>query len=894
MNAPSSASPSARYPMLLLAVSFAGGIAFADFAELSIAVSSATGAAAMLLAAVIAKSRIAVVVVFAAFAMLGAAGLQLHKSPVADHRIKRILDENRIVSGEPLEVEGVLTFGPELAHDGAFLLLQVERISHRGVDLAASGDVRLFALTRTDESREDFARLGLRYGSRVCIASSINREERFLNPGVISRKALLDRQGIDASGTVKSPLLIEKLSEGDVFTPLRWVFELRAQLIEGFRDKLSGPAAGIMIASLLGDKHFLDRQTAEVFREGGTFHILVISGLHITFIGGILLWLVRRVTRRRALHFIVPVIFLWAYTLAVGAEVPVVRASLMFTILLFSHVIYRQASLINSLGFCTLLLLVWNPEDMFDPSFQLTFVSVSAIVAFAFPLIEKLRSIGNWTPDAAEPFPPHVSMRIKRFCEMLYWREEAWEIESGRQVWSMRIFKSPYLKWLEAKDLQGIAAYLFEGILVSLIVQICLLPLLIYYFHRVSPASVLLNLWVGVVIALESFAAIIGVLIAGFSDLIAAPFLQITEFLNLLLLRVPGLLVDVSTTSIRVPVYSEWMKAIYLAYLLPIVLLAIILGRWDPFALKRSPRDFRISLATGTASAALALLIVFHPFSSPAPKGRLTVEFLDVGQGDAAFITFPNGETMLVDGGGRVSYTDPDEEAPFEPDVPRIGEAVVSEFLWERGYSSVDYIVATHADADHIQGLSDVVKNFSVGKALLGHMPAEDPELNELLEVLKLRSIEPEGLASGDRIEIGGVQLDILHPGPAGMGAVSDNNSSIVLRLAYGSRSILLTGDVEVDGEGALLRSPELLRSDVVKVPHHGSKTSSTPAFVEAVRPEYAIISVGRDSIFGHPHREVVDRWRNAGSQLLITGHEGMITVSTDGQELIVNQMFRE
>ena len=136
-----------------------------------------------------------------------------------------------------------------------------------------------------------------------------------------------------------------------------------------------------MNASLLGDKYFLDKDTADVFREGGTFHILVISGLHITFIGGLLLLLVMRLTRRRWIQFGVTAAVLWAYTLAVGADVPVVRAAIMFTVVSFSYVIYRQGSLLNALGVCGLVLLVWRPSDLFNPSFHLTFVSVVAILA---------------------------------------------------------------------------------------------------------------------------------------------------------------------------------------------------------------------------------------------------------------------------------------------------------------------------------------------------------------------------------------------------------------------------------------------------------------------------------------------------------------------------------
>ncbi len=153
------------------------------------------------------------------------------------------------------------------------------------------------------------------------------------------------RIGIDATCSVKSDrLLKEHIADESVFLPLAWVYDQRANVIDEFRRNLSPKAAGVMIASLLGNKYFLDKDTADLFRDGGTFHILVISGLHITFIGGLLLLIMRQMTRNRWVQFAVTVCTLWAYTLAVGADLPVVRAAIMFTVLLFGYVIYRHGT----------------------------------------------------------------------------------------------------------------------------------------------------------------------------------------------------------------------------------------------------------------------------------------------------------------------------------------------------------------------------------------------------------------------------------------------------------------------------------------------------------------------------------------------------------------------
>jgi competence protein ComEC len=192
-------------------------------------------------------------------------------------------------------------------------------------------------------------------------------------------------------------------------------------------------------------------------------------------------------------------------------------------------------------------------------------------------------------------------------------------------------------------------------------------------------------------------------------------------------------------------------------------------------------------------------------------------------------------------------------------------------------------VVATHADADHIDGLNDVLKNFTVRAALVGRSPANDPEFAKFAQTLTETQTHLETIQAGDVIRFGEVEVSSLWP-PA-EGDDSDNNDSVVLRIKLGERSILLTGDIEKPAERSLIASTQL-KTDVVKVPHHGSKTSSTDDFVQSTKPTYAIISVGRNSTFGHPHKDVVDRWQANGATVLTTGTFGTITVTTNGHDL--------
>ncbi|MBP6004381.1 MAG: ComEC/Rec2 family competence protein [Pyrinomonadaceae bacterium] len=882
-----------RYPMLWLAVALSCGILFSNYTSINPLASAGVSIVLTVIAALLNRNQYSVYVMLFAFAAAGVTLLSAQKISVAENRIVTLIEHGIVASGSHVEVEGVVRRPPEAFTDGEFVELSSEKLTQKGIERDVSGNLRLFLPLSAETGTDDYEVPPLKYGSRIRVICRIARDDGFLNPGVIPRKQLLDRLNIDATCSVKSRLLVERIADESVFMPLAWVYDQRSRLIDELRYNLDQRTAGVMIASLLGNKYFLDKGTADLFREGGTFHILVISGLHITFIGGLLLLFIRSFTRNRWLQFGVTMAIMWAYTLAVGAEVPVVRASIMFTIVLFSYAIYRQGSLINSLGVCAMVLLVWRPVDLLDASFQLTFVSVGAIIAGAYPLIEKLREIGSWMPSASAPFPPNAPRWLLRFCETLYWNPDVWSIERKRQIWTAGVFKEPYFQRVGNGMLRRSIRYLFEGILVSLIVQIWMLPLTVVYFHRISIASVLLNLWVGVLIAVQSFAAVAGVLFARFSEFLARPFFAIAELTNLVMLSLPQLLAEGGWASFRLPVYSGWGALVYFIYFVPIAVLVVRLNRWSPFVLlsARKKGSFLIASLAAVVLVAIGLTIVVHPFSISRPDGRLHVEFLDVGQGDSALVTFPDGQTMLVDGGGRFRYEtaknrDMFEAEPFEPDVRGIGEAVVSEVLWYKGISRIDHVVATHADADHIQGLTDVVKNLQVGTALIAGRPMDDPDFAAFSDALRRRGVAEEIVSRGDVFKVGDVTVEVLSPVAVGGELEKENDRSIVLRLVMGSRSFLLTGDVEARAERILTSGGGTLRADVVKVPHHGSRTSSTEEFVAAVGAAYAVVPVGRYSMFGHPHEEVLERWRAAGAAVMTTGERGMISFSTDGHEI--------
>jgi competence protein ComEC len=925
----SRASSFASHPLALLAAALAVGILITHFFAIPFApllICAAIESVLAVWAVATRRMAVATVAVILATLVAGTALGMVERRGPRQNGIKGLIEFGTIAAAEPVELTGVLERQPENAPESFYLTLRVEKIRSKNVERAASGVVELLAPVRDARVRQEYESLELRYGARLRVMTNLERSDNFRNPGVSSFTEYLDRKGYDATGIVKSPLLIERLDDARIFLPLYLLCRWRQKLEKEISETFSPETASVLDAAVLGNRNNLTRTTAERFRSGGTFHILVIAGLHISFIGGLVFLIVRRFTRNRFWQFVFSAGALWAYAIAVGAQLPVVRASLMFTLVILAPVVSRQASSLNVVGGAGLLLLVVRPSDLFDPAFQLTFLSVLAIVVLAAPLLGKLTRIGEWQPTRETPFPPSCARWLRSWCEAFCWSERKWRHEMADANYSYQLLKSPIAVRLERYHLQRPLRYAATAVIVCASVQVGLLPALILYFHRLSPASIVLNIFVGLLMAFLGAVALCALVAVHISPPLGAPLVALANALNWLMVHSVDLFARIGVTSVRLPGYTGWPAAVYGLYYVPLALLVLALASWNPLAGPLAgpfvwPLTFRGPPRPKSATTTIAIVLqmtllvvlVAHPLSASARDGKLRIDFLDVGQGDAALVTMPDGTTLLIDGGGRPNFlgkkagsgidppttADDEYEPSFERDTRSVGEAVVSEYLWWRGLDRIDYILATHADADHIDGLNDVARNFKVRSALVARTPDGDPEYVRFAKTLAERGIPLTVIGAGDVLHFGSASSEVTAtvlwpPLTNDKTARSGNNDSIVLRLQYGERAILMTGDVEKEGEAAILAMKNDLRSDVVKVGHHGSRTSSTAAFVGASKPNLAVISVGLTSIFGHPNKEVVERWRASGASVITTGRFGTITVSSDGKDLQVESFVHE
>ncbi|MBI4467909.1 MAG: ComEC/Rec2 family competence protein [Acidobacteria bacterium] len=821
----------------------------------------------------------------------------------------------------PIEIKGRLATAVERAPGRAILSIRVDQIRSGHERFRARGRVRLTVAASHPDQRAMMESLRLRSGTRVAAWATVNRQARFLNPGSFDLDAYMDWTGLDLSGIIKSPRLIEVIDRSDESGLLNGLADARARG-EANLDRTFPPrTAALLKALLLGNRHFIDRETAEGFRAGGTFHILVISGAHVAFIAAGLYWILKTLTRRRWIHFLALAAAVWSYALLVGLDqIPVLRATIMVCALLLGNAIFRSASLSNSVGLAALVILTISPMEIFAAGFQLTFGAMLGIALLAAPLAGRLREIGAWQPRASTPWPPCCGKVLRHLAEPLYWNVRTFDHDLLESSVRYRLRKSRWAKWLgSVPPAQALARWLVLSVLVSVSIQVMIVPASVFYFHRFSPAGILLNISIGL-LALGMMTT--GLLTCGLMTFLpsaAAPLREITVRLGVWMNSSSKPVLELPFAQFRVPEYSDAYALVYIGFAVGVFALAAILDQWRPvrkrleiemeFQTEVPGRDrdlhqnargrdrhlpwtsMHLAGMSGSVVLVTLAIILWHPGGLHHAKGWLSVHFLDVDQGDAIFVEFPDGKNMLVDGGGSlrtlVSIEPSGMADSVHEDRPGVGEAVVAPFLWRKGLRRIDYLVPTHADADHIQGCVDIAREFAVGEVWLARRPGADPGFEPLAEVLARKKIPCRRIASGDRSIIDGVRAEVLWPTQEETPSARwGNDASVVLRLRFGSRSLLLTGDIGKAAEAGMLASEQPLLSQILKVPHHGSRTSSSLAFIQRVSPMWAIVSVGKRSPYGHPHAEVIESYRSRGVRVISTSEMGLISVETDGHRL--------
>jgi len=709
------------------------------------------------------------------------------------------------------------------------------------------------------------------YGQRVEIEAKFRRPHNYNNPGSFDYAEYLARQDIfwTASMPAGSRVMILPGRCGSRFMAM--VFALRVAALERI-EKLYGEdtySTGMLEAVLIGETSKLEKIWTENFRRTGTFHALVISGVHVTVLAGVLLFLLRVLMIPELAALAITAQAAWIYALVSGFSAPVVRAAGGFSLYLIARFLFRRGRVLNLLAAVALVYLLCDPAQMFDASFQLSFLCVAAIGALAAPLLEATslplsrgtRDIANVDVDA------HLEPRAAQF------RVEMRLVAEAIALW----IRAPARMVLEAINVGArLVFFAFEMALISTVVQIGLALPMAEYFHRVSFTGLTANLLIvpllNAVIPLGFVAIFTGWRwVAAMAGALLKWSAAIAEWHAHL------------EPAWRVADPPLWIAVGFVASLVGLA----VRHRLKPVPPKSASLQVshRLQPVTtklcGTAALGFFVLLLWHPTHARIEPNTLELTAIDVGQGDSLLAVFPDRKIMIVDGGGVLQFG---RTRKVNLDI---GEDVVSPYLWTRGIKHVDVIAVTHGHEDHAGGVGALIANFRPRELWIGAKP-----LAKTLDAARRAGVPVIARRSGEAFEFGGARIEVISP-PGDYVARSDptNNDSLGMRITFGRRSFLLTGDMERPMELRALTDGEPLRADVLKVGHHGSKTSSTEPFLAAVGPSIAVISDGFENSFGHPHHDVLERLNQHHAAVLRTDEDGLITIRTDGNRISMDTM---
>jgi len=729
---------------------------------------------------------------------------------------------------------------------------------------ATSGDRERFVLELEPGARAQVTRYlrdgesppRLAYGQRIEIEARVRRPRNFGNPGAFDYEHYLERKNIFWTASARSGAPVTTLPGRCGSRFMGWIMALRGAALDRLEQLYSRKPyeTGMMQAILIGDTAKLDRVWTEHFRSTGTFHALVISGTHVAVLAAFFLFLLRLCFVPPGAAGILTAMAAWLYALVTGWQAPCVRSAAGFTLFLIGGYFFRERRILNLLAAVALGFLLIDPEQLFDPSFQLSFLAVGFLAAFAVPLLERtsaplvrgLEDLGDQGRDL------HLESRAAQF-----------RVEMRLLIETVRLWtRLPQPICRAAIVLPArLFLYIYELVAVSAVVQMGLALPMVMYFHRVGVSGLSAN---AVVVPLIGLVVPLG-FVAVFTGW------HWVAHAAALLLGWSRAVVDWHARfepNWRVPTPPLWVA---LALSGALIAAAILQHR---------SRAWRCA-GFGTVLTLLVVLL-WHPFAPKIERGRLEMTAIDVGQGDSILVAFPDGKLMLVDGGGIPSF------GRRQRSQLEIGEDVVAPYLWNRSIRRVDVMVCSHAHEDHVGGLPALLEDFHATELWTGAVPP-GAQRDRLLAAAHRAGVRVVPMTGGRHFSFGGAEIEVLAPTPDYQpGTTPRNNDSLVLRVAFGEHSFLLSGDMERQVESELVASNRLRPTDVLKVPHHGSRTSSTLEFLDALRPAFAVVSAGYENSYGHPNPDVLDRFAQRRIELLRTDLNGLVSIKTDGRRLVI------
>ena len=664
---------------------------------------------------------------------------------------------------------------------------------------------------------------------------------------------------------------------------------LKRQLYRIYNEDTAGLISGI----ILGEKSLIDEETKMLYQSAGISHILAISGLHITILGMCLYKILSKMKINVYIKNSIVIFIIVCYGIMTDFSISTNRAVVMMVIMLVSRFLGRSYDIYTSLALSLVIILIQNPLLIYHSGLLFSYGAIVGII-YVYPALSSC-------------IYKEIVKIENRFGIII-------DEDTGECIDENKI--------LDIKDIiRKVIRYYNDSIVMGVSIYVITLPIMINTYHEINILSIFINV---VVLALSKILIIL-CFITPIINVVSTKIAYLTGGAPYVILKIYEMLGKcINNTDVnRIIIAHKPLWQIIVYYCVVIVFIWFVnkdgcnindenwkvnqdvlnmknsvkraenakrnqnvlnkkntIKRADNIKYKNEKSNVEYSL--NYIFILILCSIIFLDFSSFVFKSnKLNITMLDVSQGDGLCIQTPSGKVITVDGGSS--------------DVNDIDKYRLVPFFKYKGIDTIDYAFISHLDTDHISGIQGIIDNKSYGikvrNVVLPYVSNKKENCIEFEKIAKSNGINVLYFTMNNRIKIDNVIFTCLHPNkyytPV---SETENSYSEVILLSYKQFDMLFTGDVEADGEKVVtekLKNRYMNRKiDVIKVPHHGSKNSSTEEFIEAVNPKFALISAGKNNRYGHPHKETLERYRKNGSVIYSTKENGAISLVTDGEKI--------
>ncbi len=807
------------------------------------------------------------------FTILGYASLQPWVAPhFGGEHIQNVSDETRwqvsgVVDARPVEFKYLKKF-----------VLRTDTLTYKKASYRVSGKIRVTVRGPSP---------AVARGDRVVFRSRLRQIRNFNNPGGFNYQRYMAFKGIWRTAYTRGDRL-QVVQQKSSLNLAQQLDDSRLAMSALIESAGKGPSRAVLKALVIGDRAAISSGLRDTFNRAGVGHILAISGLHIGIVATVafllfqkllcyvkpLLW--RGWTRKGAAIFALFPVFL--YGLISGMSPSTQRAVIMVSAFLMTFLVARENDAINTLALAAFIILIVYPPSLFSISFQLSFLAVLSIIYG----LSRTQTV---------------------------WRINTENVRTGFRFWLSRKILAFFL--------------------VSFFAICGTLPLVMFYFNQISVIGLLANF---VVVPLAGFVVIPCGLLALFcypiSSQIAYGLLKICVFVLDYLLDVIIFLADLPFASFKT--FTPSIFEIFFYYILGWFLINLLQSKLNPageYDVAKSPPDpalqstqrqvasksrhlFQFLETAGISiqdiiawlrvnrGAIVGILLILALAGDAAYwlyqrfwQPDLQVTYMDVGQGNAALLELPGGHTALIDGGG---FSD--------NNVFDMGARVIAPFLWRKKIHTIDALILTHPNSDHLNGLLYIAQHFNVKTVWTNGESRTTQGYRRFKKIVSQKQLNlPDFKNMPRKQRINGVEFSFMYPPPDFLDKMAvqkwrnTNNNSLVLKVSFGDISFLFPGDIMAEAEKELVSlSGADLACTVLLAPHHGSRSSSSRLFLSHAQPDVAVISAGWKNRFKFPHSTVLEAYEKSGCRIMRTDQNGAITFITDGKRLHIRSFLSE